>query len=353
MLLTGLEGQAVGLAALAVPGDADDAAGDLPAESVGHGHEAGVRAAVEQGHAEPLGTADSDVGADGAGLPQDGQGQGVGVDGRQAAALVDRGDRPGQVPDRSARGRVGQDGAQELLPGSRRAVLNGRWLGGQRSDPERLAAGQRHFDALGVQAAVQDDRAPGGPAGRPRHEQDRLGDRGGLVQQRGAGHRQAGQVADERLEEQLGLEPALADLRLVGRVGRGPGRVAQHVAGDDGGCEGGVVAAADHLGVRLVEGGHCPQGLNGLGLGQAAGGGGGLAAAGRGQGRQAGGDDGGGQILELVQAQGGQHGILAVARGADVAQDEGDVGNGVSSSHEDLRSEHEPAHILGDEPGPS
>ena len=261
---------------------------------------------------------------------------------------MDRGDRPGQVLNRSARGRVGQDGAQKLLPGGRRAVLDGRRPGGQHADSERLAAGQRHLDALGVQPGVQNDRAPGGPARRPRHEQDRLGYGGGLVQQRGAGHRQAGQVADERLEEQLGLEASLADLRLVGRVGRGPGRVAQHVAGDDGGCEGGVVAAADHLGVRLVEGGQRPEGLNGLGLGQAAGGGGGLTAAGRGQDRQPGRDDGGGQVLQPVQTQGGQHRILVVACGADVAKGEGDVGNGASSSHKDLRSEHEPGHILDD-----
>ena len=347
VLLAGLKRQAERLVALAVPRDADDAAGNLPAELIADRHEAGVRTAEEERHAESLSAADGDIGTGGAGLLQQGQGQRVGIDGDEAAAAMHRCDRAVQVLNRPARGRMRQDGSQQLLPGILGAVLNSRRLGRQGMNPERSAAGQRHLEALGVQAGVQQNRAAGGRAGGPSHEQDRLCDGSGLVQQRGACHRQTGEVADQRLEEELRLKAPLADLRLVGRVRGRPGRVAQDIAGNDGGCVRGVVPASDHLDVRIVEGGQRPQGLNGLRLGEAAGGGG-RAMLARRQDRQSGGYDGGRQVLELVQAQCAEHGILIVARGADVAQDEGDVGNVASSSHEDLRYGHEPAHILGD-----
>ena len=60
----------------------------------------------------------------------------------------------------------------------------------------------------------------------------RLGRGGGLVEQRGVGEVEAGQVHHHLLEVQQRLQPALADLGLVGRVGGVPARVLQHVALD-------------------------------------------------------------------------------------------------------------------------
>ena len=77
---------------------------------------------------------------------------------------------------------------------------------------------------------------------RQRH---RLGRRGRLVEQRGIGDRQAGQVGDHGLEVHQRLQPALRDLRLVGRVGGVPARVLQHVAQDHRRRVGAVVAQAD------------------------------------------------------------------------------------------------------------
>ena len=53
-----------------------------------------------------------------------------------------------------------------------------------------------------------------------------------LVEHRRVRRGQPGQVGDHGLEVQQRLQPALADLRLVRRVGRVPGRVLQHVAPD-------------------------------------------------------------------------------------------------------------------------
>ena len=84
------------------------------------------------------------------------------------------------------------------------------------------------------------------------HQGHRLGGRGALVEQRGAGDRQAGQVADHGLEVEQRLEPALGDLRLVRRVGGVPGGVLQHVAPDHRRGDRAVVAEADHRGQHLV-----------------------------------------------------------------------------------------------------
>src|SRR5664280_515082 len=62
-------------------------------------------------------------------------------------------------------------------------------------------------------------------------------------------------------------QPALGDLRLVGRVGRVPGGVLQHVALDHRRDEGVVVAHPDHLDHRGVACGQCPQFGERFGLG--------------------------------------------------------------------------------------
>ena len=63
VLLAGLQREPVRRAALGVDRDADQPAGQVPLEAGAHGHEAGVRAAVEQRDAEALRGADDHVGA--------------------------------------------------------------------------------------------------------------------------------------------------------------------------------------------------------------------------------------------------------------------------------------------------
>ena len=77
-----------------------------------------------------------------------------------------------------------------------------------------------------------------------------------LVQQRSRRDRQAGQFGDQRLEIEQHLQPALADLGLVGRVGGVPGGVLEQVALDDRRHDGAVIAGADktlqhNVGVHL------------------------------------------------------------------------------------------------------
>ena len=108
-------------------------------------------------------------------------------------------------------------------------------------DAERLGPGGDHRDGLGVALGVDEERVAV-VAGRAAGQRHGLGGRGALVEHRGVGDLHPGEVAHHRLEVEQRLEPALADLGLVGRVGRVPGRVLQHVAEDDARRVGAVVA---------------------------------------------------------------------------------------------------------------
>ena len=91
-------------------------------------------------------------------------------------------------------------------------------------------------------------------AGGAVHQRHRLGGGGRLIEHRGIGDVQPGEVGDHGLEVQQRLQPALADLRLVRRVGGVPGRVLHDVAQQHRRREGVVVALPDHRhrdGVRI------------------------------------------------------------------------------------------------------
>jgi hypothetical protein len=98
-----------------------------------------------------------------------------------------------------------------------------------------------------IRAAVVETRAepPALFAVMPPGDADCLGHRRGLVEQRGRCDRQARQLAHQRLEIEEHFQPALADLGLIGRVGRVPGRVLEHVALDDRRHDRAVVALAE------------------------------------------------------------------------------------------------------------
>ena len=99
------------------------------------------------------------------------------------------------------------------------------------SMPSGSARVRSTVEGLRQRVGVDDEpgvaRLPG-----PAQQRHRLGRGRRLVEQRGVGDGQAGEVGDHRLEVQQRLQPALADLGLVGRVGGVPGRVLEHVAPD-------------------------------------------------------------------------------------------------------------------------
>ena len=242
-------------------------------EALPHAHVAGVRATEAHRHAEALGGADGDVGAP---LPRrGGQGEGEQVGGgrdeRARRRARRRRGRPGRAARPSMAGYCTSTPKTSAPPAAARsssAVVT----------PVRSVTTTR--DAQRQRPGAHDGR---GSAGRPRASTRSTASAGALlerrirviasaaavrlVEQRGAGDRQPGEVADDGLEVEQRLEPALGDLRLVGRVGGVPGGVLEDVALDDGRGERAVVAEPDHRGDPAVAGGDLAQLLEHGGLG--------------------------------------------------------------------------------------
>jgi hypothetical protein len=245
VLLAGLERHPEGGVALRVHAEPDDPAGDLPLELVGGGEERGVRAAVPHRHAEPLGVADGAVRPELARRAEEGQRQQVGRDGDVGARGVGGLAEPGVVAHGAVRGRVLEERAE-------RGVVEVE-LGGVGDDDlhaERLGAALDHRDRLRV--AVGGDEEPRALARLPEEHAHRLGRGRPLVEQRGVGDGEPGEVGDGGLEVQEGLEPALRDLGLVGGVGGVPAGVLEDVPEDDRRRERSVVAHPDVRAVDVV-----------------------------------------------------------------------------------------------------
>ena len=109
--------------------------------------------------------------------------------------------------------------------------------GGRRPHNDRDAAslgpGGDDGDGLRVASGVHQELLPGAWCGHAERHAHRLGGGGRLVEEGGVGHFEAGQVAHHRLEIEERLEPALGDLRLIGRVRGVPARVFEDVPLDD------------------------------------------------------------------------------------------------------------------------
>ncbi len=316
VLLAGLQGEAVGRPAIGVDGDADQAPRQLALEARANRRKGRVRAPEAQRHTEALGRAHHDVGADLPRWPQDAQRQQIRRDDRERPGGVEIGDERLVIADLAQIARVRQQRPEA-----------GGGLGGPAVrqvehldvDPERLGAGLEDGDGLGKGVGVDDEHRRVRARGPP-HQRHRLGRGGALVQQRGARGGQAGEVLNHGLEVQQRLQPALADLGLVRRVGGVPGRVLQHVAHDHRGRDGAVVAHPDHRHAGGVACGQGPQLTQHLGL----------AASrvkrqrvtpldGRGDGR-------GGEVAKAGEPQGGQHAGLRRGIGTDVPPGEGQRG---------------------------
>jgi hypothetical protein len=246
VLLARLQRQAVAGVAVRIDAGADEAARHLALELVAAGQVGRVRTAGTHRHAETLRAADRDVGAELARWLEQRQRQQVGGDDERRLLRVRLLDKRRQVVDQPGRRRVlGDDGEAVVRRQQRRHRAD------QHLQSERLAARADDLDRLRVAVGGDDQRVGPGLHAAPR-QRHRLGRRRGLVEHRRAGHRQAGEVGHHGLEVDQRLQPALADLGLVGRVRRVPGRVLEDVAQDDARRVGAVVALADEAPEHLV-----------------------------------------------------------------------------------------------------
>ena len=215
-------------------------------------------------HAEALRRADDDVGAQLARRRRAGC-RPAGRWPRRPAppASWTRVDDRAQVADHARRAGVLEQHAEGVA---------GDEVGGQVADDdldaERLGPGRDHVDRLRVAVGVDEERRRPCAWSTRRHSVMASAAAVPSSSSEALAMSMPGEVAHHRLEVEERLEPALADLGLVRRVGRVPGRVLEHVAQDHARRDGAVVAQPDHRGEDLVAVGQRPQPGERLGLGQ-------------------------------------------------------------------------------------
>ena len=248
MLLAGLQRQPIGRLPARIDRQPDDAAGQRALQRIAHRHVGGVRPAIAHRHAETLRRSDRDVGAEFARRGQQRQRQQIGGDDRQRALGVQRRDR--RRADRAPRLTCPDIAAARRTP--RRSSRSASGIADDQIPAQRLGAGAQHRRAS---ADAPRDRRRTILSWRLRGalgQRHRFGRRGGLVEQRGVGDVEAGEIADHGLEIEQRFQPALADLRLIRRIGGVPGRIFQDVALDHRRQDRAGIALADQRGEDLV-----------------------------------------------------------------------------------------------------
>ena len=318
VLLAGLQGQAVGGLAVLIHREADEAAGQLALQRIGAGHVGGGGATVAHGDTEALGGAHAHIGAEGTGFLEHGEGQQVGRHAAEHLGVVALGKEvciilhgAGVIRvlhEHTGQGRDG--GGVEALPIAHDELHAGGLAAGADDIDGLREAGIGHEEgialALGIDAEV-----------------DGLGGGGAFIEHGGIGHGQPGEAGNHGLEVHEHLQAALGDFRLVGGVSGVPARVLIHIALDDGGHVGAVVALADEAVHGLVGRKHLAQGLQGLLLGH----GGGQIQ--RGLQADIGGHDGIGHFIQTGEADELEHLLHIRTGGAHVARGKGSL----SSNH--------------------
>mmetsp|Transcript_6016 Transcript_6016/g.23375 ORF Transcript_6016/g.23375 Transcript_6016/m.23375 type:complete len:875 (+) Transcript_6016:760-3384(+) len=255
VLLAGLHRHSERGVPLAVNAHADQAAGQAAGVLVPRRDEARMRPAEPQRHPEALRGADGDVGADVPGALQQRE--------REEIRRADH-KRPVRmarihqflVVQRFAEG-VGVLHEHAGVRLVREVGL--RDVSHHDFDAARVATGLDESD--GLRMAIFGHEELAALLGDRNAHVHGLGGCGCLVQERGVGDLHAGEVGHHRLEVQQHLQAALRDLRLVGRVGRVPARILQHVAQHHGRRDGLVVSHADQVRQHLVALRDAPESL--------------------------------------------------------------------------------------------
>ncbi len=178
-------------------------------------------------HPEPLGRADDDVGAELTRGSGEHTGEQIDDDDHDRASCVSLLYRGPPVGHRTCGG-----GQAEQDPEAGLVDVVG--VADHYLEAQRRGAGVEHVDRLSV-GVVVDEEAVAAPRGRAVGHRHCLGGSRCLVEERGVGDLEAGELSHHRLEVDQGFEPSLADLWLVGRVRRVPGGVLEHIAQDHGG----------------------------------------------------------------------------------------------------------------------
>ena len=247
MLLAGLQRQPIGRLPARIDRQPDDAAGQRALQRIAHRHIGGVRPAISHRHAKALRRTDRDIGAEFARRGQQRQRQQIGGDDRQRALCR----ATPQSAGRRSRTAPDVPGYCSSAPNTSAVFEIGEGIADHQTPAQRLGAGAQHRQRLRMHLAVDEERF-GLELRRALRQRHRFGRSGGLVEQRRVGDVEPGEVADHGLEIEQRFQPALADLRLIRRVGGVPRRIFQDVALDHRRQDGAGIALADQRGEHLV-----------------------------------------------------------------------------------------------------
>jgi hypothetical protein len=206
-----------------------------------------VRPAEAHRHAEALRRAHGDVGSELSRRTQQREGQQIGGRHQESSRGVYPARQSLVVDDAAVRCRILDDDAErtegEQVRRPRIAHVD--------VDPERRGTRANHGDGLGMTVLGDEEDALARARCRMAHVH-RLRRGGGLVEERGVGERESGEVGDHRLVVEQRLETSLRDLRLVGRVRGVPGGVLEDVALHDRRRDGAVITHSDEGAEDLV-----------------------------------------------------------------------------------------------------
>ena len=250
MLLAGLEREAHRRPAGRIHAHADEPARHLALEAFAGCEKSRVRAAEPHRHAEALRRSDDDVRAHGTWRLECHECERIGGDDREPACPMHGGDLGREIAQRAVRGGILQQHREGAGGGDRFRIARSE-IGEPPS--VRACAGRRHRARLRMDIGCDKEdivRTAGERVGH-RH---RLGRGGGLVEQRGVGDLHAREIDDHGLEVEQRLEPALRDLRLVGRIGGVPARILEDVAADHRRHVSAVIALPDQRFLHDVAG---------------------------------------------------------------------------------------------------
>ena len=211
MLFPRLERQAERRAAAGILGNANQSTGKVPLERITGGKVSRMRPTVAQRHPKSLRAADRDIRPKRARWRQEHQAQRIRRHHHQRTGGMCRLDEGTPVGDGAVSVRIlnqrTEDRAIEL------EVLR---PADHDLDPQRQRPGAEQLDVLRMTSIRnQESRPVLGVFDAMAHGHG-LGCRRRLVEQRGVGHRQAGQISDQGLERKQPFEPALGDFGLIG-----------------------------------------------------------------------------------------------------------------------------------------
>ena len=126
---------------------------------------------------------------------------------------------------------AGRAGILQQRAEHRRGIERGQRIADNDAPAERLGARSHHGNGLRMAIGI-DEEGFLSVAGQTMRHRHRFGRGSAFIEQRRIGDIEPGEIGDHGLEIQQGFEASLADLRLIRRVGRVPGRIFQDVALD-------------------------------------------------------------------------------------------------------------------------